>query len=51
MLFANRFTKSKSTLLRRFKVRLVDKGYTYKERVDFKEVFSSIVRHVSIRVL
>ena len=36
---------------RRFKARLVAKGYTQRERVDFKEVFSPVVRHASIRVI
>ncbi|KAH9778870.1 Integrase catalytic domain-containing protein [Citrus sinensis] len=34
-----------------YKARLVAKGYTQRERVDFKEVFSPVVRHASIRVL
>ncbi len=30
---------------------LVAKGYTQRDRVDFKEVFSHVVRHASIKVL
>ena len=36
---------------KRFKARLVAKGYTQNEGVDFKEVFSPIVRHALIRVI
>ena len=35
----------------RFKVRQVAKGFTHKERVDYTEVFSSVVKHASIRVI
>ena len=31
--------------------RLVSKGYSQRERVDYTKVFSSVVRHTSIRVL
>lgn len=36
---------------KRFKAKLVAKGYTQKESIDFKEVFSLVVRHASIRIL
>lgn len=40
-----------STEPMRFKARLVAKGYTLRKKVNFKEVFSLIIRHASIRVL
>ncbi|KAH9670611.1 hypothetical protein KPL70_017043 [Citrus sinensis] len=35
----------------RYKVRLVAKGFTQKEGIDFNEVFSPVVRHSSLRIL
>jgi len=33
-----------------YKVRLVAKGYAQKESIDYNEIFSSVVKHTSIRM-
>ena len=35
----------------RYKERLVEKGYSQKEGIDFHEIFSLVVKLVSVRVL
>lgn len=36
---------------RRHKARVVAKDHTQKEGIDYKEVFSQVVKHISIRTL
>lgn len=36
---------------KRYKARLVARGFNHKEGVDFNDVFSPIVKHMSIRML
>ena len=35
----------------KYKARLVAKGFAQREGVDFNEIYSSVVKHTSIRVL
>lgn len=36
--------------IRSYKVRLVAKGITQREMIDFTKVFSPLIRHASIRI-
>jgi len=35
----------------KFKARLVEKGFSQKKGIDYHEIFSSVVRHTSIRAV
>ena len=35
----------------KYKTRLVDKGYNQKKGVDYNEILSLFIRHMSIRIL
>ena len=37
--------------IERYKARLVVKGYTQKERIDYENTFSSVVRITSVRLI
>ena len=45
------FAKKEYTPEVRFKARLVAKSYAQKERIDYNEVFSPIVKHLSMQIL
>lgn len=45
------FTKESADGDIRYKARLVAKGYAQREGIDYNEIFSSLVKHSSIRIL